>query len=712
MAVLQKIRNKAGLLIGVLGVALLAFILSDLFTSSNTFFQRAKDKAFVVDGNVVGTQSYQQRIDQYNAFQEMIYGQAPSGDNVNAQNQEKVYREMVEEMMLDEEAGKLGLTVTPNELSDLVYGANVSPLFFYDQEIGRAFVNPQTGQFDHGLLAQFLSYLHTDQSTMAAEQRAYFNRIATGWSYIENRIKYQRLKEKYVSLVGSTFLINDEEVKIAYNDGKNIADFDYAVKPYSSVSDSSVQVTDAEIKALYDKRKKNFKLNTELRKISYFVKDVIPSDADNAVVKKEIDEATESLQTSANPVAVVGQYSSEPYKDVYFSLPTLSAEARNLVQTGKIGDVAGPFFISQSYRSYKFLDKTVAPDSIRMQRILIPGGFDQKVTDNIADSLLNVINKGKDFATLADELAPGSNGGDLGWVTEYQLSSLDIQKTCFEAETGKTFKLPVRGETWLVRISEKTKPVTKVKVASIVIPVVVSDRTQNAIDNELNQFITENGNLQKFNKAAEAKGYGLVPDAMLMPSYIALDQINGTRNIIHWAFNNKVGEVSKFDVGNDKKIVAIIDSKIESEYMPLSEQNLSQMLKNELIRDKKAEKIISDLKAKNLNTLGAYASAMDAKEETVDYVTFNTPQLSFGYEPVFNVYAKVGKQGQLTAPLKGEAGVYVLNVKNITTDEKEFNADEVKAKLAQDVSFRQLRQATLYVLQEKMNVVDNRYKFW
>ncbi|NDV68384.1 peptidylprolyl isomerase [Dysgonomonas sp. 25] len=707
MAVLQKIRSRAGLLIGLLGLALLAFIFSDLFTSSNAFLRKFKDNVFSVDGTVVTTSEYRERLQEYDAFRSFLSGQSSNEGNQDLQNRETVYREMVDEMVILQEAEKLGLAVTADEMSDLFYGSNPSSLFYYDKEIAQMFRDPQTGQFNQAFLINFLTMMRN--GSPVAEEQAYLDRAKSVWPYIEKRVKIQRLKEKYAALVGATTFANSDEVKIAYEDAKTNANFAYVVQPYTSLSDSSVTVSESEMKALYDKRKNNFKLQSEISTISYFIKDVIPSDADYAVVRKEMVTAAKKLSESDDMLGVLNEYSAQ-YVDAFVSPAFLSAEARNFIESANVGDVLGPITIGQDLLAIKYVDKTVAPDSVHLQRIAIPEMFDKKMVDNIADSLLNVIKKGKSFASVANEIDPSAQDGYIGWLTEAQLASIDINKPVFAAKQGEIVKLNVRGETWLVRVAERTKPVKKVKIAAISMPVIISERTLNSIDNELNQFISENGNVDKFDQSAKTKGYGLVSDAMIAPSFIGLDQADGTtNNIISWAFNNETGKVAKFDYP-DKKIVAIIKSRVDDDYVPFSEPSLKKILKDELIRDKKAEKIIADLKSKNLTTLDAYAQAMDAKEETVDYVSFDTRQLSFGYEPLFNVYAKHGAVDQLAAPLKGEDGVYAIKVTAKAEDTKEFNAEQIKMRLNQEISY-QMRQGAIFVLRDKMDVKDNRIKF-
>lgn len=706
MAVLQTLRTKAaGLLIGILGLALLAFILSDLFSSGNAFYNKFKDKAFTVDGEVVPTKAYSDRIEEWESFEKIRRGNSSLDENTKAQIQENVYQQMVKELMLKDQSEKLGLTVTPEEMNDMVYGSNVSPIL---TNVG-FFTNPQTGQFDRVALTQFLTQIKQDVSALTdPNQQAQLIELKRVWSFIENMMKYQRLEEKYNMLLAKSILVSDNEIKEAYKDSKSVADFSYVVERYNVIPDSTVQVSDDEIKALYEQRKNSFKQNTDLRKISYFVKDVLPSEDDYNEVESQMNAAKEKLTKTDNPALVVNEYSSSPYMDAFVAISSLPAEAKTFVQSASVNDIYGPVRDGQSYVMYKLIDKTNAPDSVKLQFLPLPQNFDQTVTDQIADSLIKVVKGGKDFAAVAEERMPGSNAGQSVWVNEMMLSSVNINKQCFAANQGDILKLSINGVTNLIRIEEKTKPVAKAKIAVIQMPVIISDKTQNAIDNELNQFLTESGTPEKFEADAQTKGYYLLTDASIYPSEPFLQQIPGSRTVIHWAFNEKVGSIKKFDL-SDKRIVAFIKRDIPKGYTPVSE--VSAMLKTELINDKKAAKMIGDLKTKNLTSLDAYANEIGGRVDSVRFVTFDANNISgLGFEPVFNVYSKDGLMNKLEGPLKGEAGVYILNVISKTEDNKELNKEDLKNKISQSTYY--MKMQSMAALMEKMDVVDNRVKFW
>ncbi|MDR1881851.1 MAG: SurA N-terminal domain-containing protein [Prevotella sp.] len=702
MAALQKIRSKSGLLVGIIAVGLLAFVFP--WNEVSTFVNKMRDKAFVVNGTVVTTKEYSEKIAEWENFQKIMSNQTSLDESATSQIREMVYQQMVKEKMLDEEARKLGLAVTSEELNDMVYGNVVAPILYQIP----FFANPQTGRFDKTYLMQFLSDINQDPAGMQEPNRSEIMARREIWAFIQNMMKYQRLEEKYASLVAGALLVSDTEAKAAHEDSRNVAGIAYVVQRYSSLADSAVQVSSKEIKALYDLRKKNYKLDTELRKISYFIKDVVPGDEDYAAVEQEMNTAYEKLKMTDNPAAVLSEYSSS-YPDVFMAVSALPADAKTFVQSASKGDIYGPVRDDRTYLMYKLMDRTTAADSIKLQIIPLPQGLDEKTSAHIADSLQSVIKGGKDFAVVAEELFPGSNGGDLGWTDEMKLASAGIAQECFTAAKGDILKLKVGGQDQLIRITDKTNPVPKVKLAVIQMPVIISDKTQNAIDNELNQFVSESGNIENFDKAAQAKGYGLISNSVISPSEVALGQATGSRQVIHWAFNEKPGTVKKFDM-SDKRIVAIVKNEITGDYMPVSE--VASALKAELVNDKKAEKIIADLKAKNPLSLDACAQAVGGRVDTVNFVTFQTNNLSgIGYEPLMNIYSKLGRINKLEAPMKGKSGVYVLSVINKTEDTKEFDAKQTKQSLKQSNYYQMMSQA-IPVLKNKMKIEDNRVKFW
>lgn len=709
MAALQKIRSKAGLLIGVLAVALLAFIFP--WNEFSNFIQQQRDKAFVVDGDVVTTGTYLKRVTDFENLQKMMSGQNSLNEAATSQIREFVYEQMVKEMLLDEQSKSLGLGVSNEELQDLTrIGSSLSPILSQLP----IFVDPQTRQFSPQAYNQFLEIVNTDINSIPAGQegqKEQLREIKDTWATILNMIKYQRLEEKYNTLLSGAVLVNDIEVKANNEASKSSSDIAYVINRYSSMPDSLVSVSSKEIENLYKTRKNNFQNNENLRNISYFTKQIVPSQSDFDEVEKEINTAREKLSTSDNPSLIVADYSEIPYQDVFFSEKNLSPEEANFVKNASIGDMDGPIQSGEAFRLYKLVDKTISPDSVQLRMIVVPEGTDRVAANNRADSIINVLKQGKDFATVANEIFPESNGGEIGWVTEPQLASAgkEFIDAGFKTPTGEFVKINVQGQFQIIKVEAKTKPVQKYKIALIQMPVIVSDQTMANIDNEINSFVAQNSDGKDFEKNAIEKGYNLSRNIPITGSTTNLQQISGSRQVVTWAFNENIGSVKKFDL-TDYKIVAKLNSKTKAGYLPVSE--VAPSLKAELIKDKKAEKMISDFKEKNITSLEGYAEATNGKIDTVKFVTFTTPNImGVGRESVLNVYAEVGQVNKTEGPLKGDNGIIMLNVLNKTDQSNDSNSEAYKQTINSQNMYRIMAQA-MATLKDKMKVEDNRVAFF
>ena len=708
MATLQKIRNRAGLLIAVIGVALLAFILGDLLTSGNTFFRKYQDKAFVVDGAIVSTGQYFDRVTEWEDFQKMISGQSSLDENAISQIRDIVYQQMVKERLLDAQATKLGLSVSKEELNDLVHGESISPLL---QQLP-LFVNPETGMFDRTALVNFIATINTDESTLPPEQVGMVRQYKSIWLFLENLIKYQRLEEKYGSLLSAAVMPNDVEAKTTFEQSLQDADIMYTVQNYYTIPDSVANITDADIKSYYNKNQHLFKTDVPMAKITYFSKEIVPSDEDFEEVEAITPEVHEKLLTTENVASVVSDYSDRPYRDVYVSAKQLTADERSFVESAEVSDVHGPFRDGNSFKLFKYMGKTVAPDSARIRMIGIPESMsnDSLVTAYI-DSLHTEIKDGANFADIANELNPQSNGGEIGWVREIDLAQTgsDLAQEVFTASAGSVIKVRMPGQQALISIEEKTAPIEKYKLAVVNMPVIVGDKTQNNIDNELNQFVSEPDIKTNFTEKAREQGYSVVPAFTASATDHMLGQIPSSRQVLNWAFNGKEGAVRKFDLSKSR-IIARIDRLIPAGVAPLSE--VQDFIKATLSSEKKAEVIIEELKSKNLSSMSDYAEAMGSEIDSVKFVNFNTSNITnLGNEPILNAYAAYGPLNTVVGPLKGNAGVYVINVINREQSTEEYDAKQQKTQLQSNSMYR-LQTQSVEVLKEKLKVVDNRYKFF
>lgn len=712
MATLQKIRDRGVLLVAVIGIALLAFILGDLLTSGNTLFASSRDRAFVVNGNVVSTQEYAERITEWEEFQKMISGQSSFDENTSQQIREAVYNQMVREMILDNQAAKLGLTVSKAEINDLVHGESISPLL---RQLP-FFVDPQTGMFDRDALVQFLSVVNSDTQYSHPEEAMMIQQYKQMWLFIENMVKYQRLEEKFNALLANAVMVNNDEVKMSFDLNAQNADIAYAVKSYFSIADSLVSVTDQEIKSYYDKHKSSFLMDVPMAKISYFTKEVAPNEEDFAEVELEAAEAYDKLVEGGNVASIVADYSDTPFRDIYMSASILTNDQMNFVESASIADVSMPERLDNAYVMHKLLDKKMDADSLHLRMISIPDASvmgQDSVVAHFVDSIRNEITDAATFAEVAFSLNPQSNGGDVGWVREIDLAQVgnDVVKSAFAAKVGEPFLVKVPGQQMILLVEEKTAPVQKYKIATIAMPVVVSEKTSNNIDNELNQLVSEPEISKKFNELASEKGYFVIPNAPVSANDFSIMQLQGSRQVVTWAVNEKKpGAVKKFDLPN-MRVVARVDQIHPAGVAPLSE--LSSTIKNQLINEKKAAMLIDQFSGEKAGSLTLMAEKLDAVVDTVKYVNFTTQNISgLGFEPAINAVSSYASKGEVVGPLKGNMGVYVASVVDRTSaDIEEGDQDSQKEMMQQENAYI-LQMQLMSNLEKKMKVEDNRYVFF
>ncbi len=711
MATLEKIRSKAGLLVTIVGLALFAFIIGDFLNSGSTYFRQSQEKIAEVNGEVIKIQDYQSKVDEMTEMYKMQTGSASLPEEYQIQIRQAVFDEMVQDIVLNEETSKLGLGVSAEELFDMVQGENISPVI---QQMPM-FQNPQTGTFDKTALLNFLKNIE-DQNIAngSPDQQAQLSQARNFWLFWEKNIKRQRLEQKYTTLLSKAISANKLDAKDAFDASAVSADIAYTMQSYASIPDSTIEVSNSDIEKLYKQRKELFR-QKESKVLKYITVDINPSQEDYDKANADIEELKKELAASEKVADIVNENSDVPYIDAFFSENALDAESRTFVQTANVGDIQGPLFQQNRYRLLKLVDKTVAPDSVKVSHIMLAGDTDAALQAK-ADSLLDVLNKGGDFAALAKEFSvdqAAENGGELGWFTEATaLRGLneDFQKTIFSTPVNKVATVKSMYGLHIVKVTERTANVNKYKVADIDVEVSPSTKTYGNIYNELNQFISKNNDIDKLDDAAKEVGYSLNPDATVTAGDQMLGTIRNSRPIIRWAFQNQKGAISEIFECDDKFVIAAVLGTLPEGYRSLA--SVTPMLKAELIAQKKGEKIVQDLTSKNLTSIEAYAQATGGSVDSVRFINFATSRIAgIGVEPKLDAMVTFAQKDQLSAPVAGNNGVYIFKVYDKHEDAKEY--DETAQIRALDASnaYRFGFQA-IQSLINKSSITDNRIRFY
>ena len=712
MATLQNIRSKGPLLVIVIGLALFAFIAGDAWKVLQT--HQSQDVG-EVNGKSISAQDYQALVEEYTEVIKFSSGTTALSDEQTNQIKDEVWRTYVNNKLIENEAKKLGLTVSKAEIQAII-DAGVHPMLQQTP-----FRNPQTGAFDKDMLKKFLvDYSKMNKAQMPSQYAEYYDSIYKFWSFLEKSLISARLQEKYQSLIAKSLLSNPVEAQDAFDARVDQSDLLLAAIPYSSILDSTIQIKESELKAAYDKKKEQFKQFAETRNIKFIDVQVTASAEDKAALQKEVEEYTEQLISTPNDYTTfIRSTGSEfPYVDLFYTTRSLPADVVARLDSVATGGVYGPYYnaTDNTINSFKKLATTALPDSIEFRQIQVVAE-DAAKTKTLADSIYNAIKGGANFAEVAKKYG---QTGEPAWISSANYEGAQIDGDNLKYITAITTmgqnemaNLALGQANVILQVTNKKAVKDKYKVAVIKRPVDFSKETYSKAYNEFSQFIAANNTLDKMVANAEDAGYRLLDRADLYSSEHGIGGIRGTKDALKWAFEAKAGEVSGlYECGeSDRMLVVGVASIVPEGYRPLS--LVKDQLRAEILRDKKAEKIMADMKAANASSFDQYKSMANAVSDSVKHVTFAAPAYVPALrssEPLVSAYASVAELNKLSTPIKGNGGVFVLQAYAKEKLNETYNQETEESTIAT----MHTRMASQFIndLYLKANVKDKRYLFF
>lgn len=712
MATLQKIRSKGPLLVIVIGLALFAFIAGDAWKVLQP--HQGKQDVGEVNGEVLSAQDYQKMVDELSEVIKLTNGLNSLTEDQLNNVKDQVWQSYVNNKLIAEQAEKLGLKVTDAEIQSII-DQGTHPLLMQTP-----FRNPQTGTFDKDMLKKFLvDYANLNASQMPAQYVEYYQKMGAFWQFVEKTLAQSTLAEKYQNLVTKSLISNPVAAEDAFNSRTEQSDLLLAGVPYSSINDSTVQVSDSEIKDRYNEKKEQFKQLVETRDIRYIDVKVVPSDADRKAVEKEVTEYSNQL---ASTTADFGTFvrstgSSVNYSDVPVSKSVFPADVASRLDSTGVNEVYGPYYnqTDDSYNAFKLLAKVSSPDSIQFRQIQVYAETEEK-TKTLADSIYNALKGGADFAAIAKIYG---QTGEASWVNSqsWEGSELDADNSKFintllNQPVNELANISIGQANLILQVMNKKSMQTKYKVAVVKCPVEFSKETYNAAYNKFSQFVAQNTTIESMVKNAEESGYTLMPRTDLSSAEHYVGGVRSTREALKWIFDAEPGEVSPlYECGeNDHLMVVALDKIHEAGYRDIN--SVAEMLRAEIRRDKKAEKIMEEMK--KYNSIAQVKEMKDAVSDSVKHVTFSAPayiSVTRNSEPVIGAVAAKTAVNKVSAPVKGNGGVYMIQVYAKDKGTEKFDAKQEETTLA-NMAVRIAGNQFLNDLYQKAKVVDQRYLFF
>lgn len=693
MAALEKIRSKFGLAVSILiALALLSFIIDPgtLQTAINSM--STKYDVGKIDGKRISYTDFQENVEKFTSINEIISGSSSQNEQTQKNIRNAAWQDMMDKYLFIKNAKAAGIKVGEDEMLSLVSSSNPSAIL-----VQNPIFMDESGNYSEEVLRQFLSMVESDQT----------GRYRQYWDYLQNTIYTQQFYQKYGALFNASNYTNALQMSHAMASGNTTADVDFCVEYFPMYHDSSVVVTNDEVRRYYKAHKEFFKQQKDSRDMEYVVFEVVPSSDDINNTSLAMSNLYDEFVSTDNMKSFLAKNSDSPLSNYWYKsgeLRTINEEidaqifgGKDLTQVVKSGD---DFFAARTMAT------KMLPDSVYVKHILLQGAN----AATKADSLVNVLKKGENFSNLASmySLDTGSAAdgelGSIGWMTQtYMIPGMD---SVIEAKVGTPFVLKTTYGTHVVLVTKTSKPILKKQVAVFKKSALASKETYNKYYAQASRFAAiTNGSYDGYKRAVDSlKVYS--HNLTITEATSSFGSIDQAKTVTRWVFDNKIGKASSIlTVNTNYFFIAAVKGEHKAGYVPVEEA--TGVISNRLYTQKLQQRTMADVKEKikGAKSMEEVSERLGVEVEHSEAVSLASNTL----DPAMLGAAVTINDGVVFGPVKGAMGVYVFQTSNRQLGSF-YTEDDARLREQQKTQY--MGQFILSVMAENAGVEDNRERFY
>ncbi len=705
MATIAKIRKRSGLIIVIIGVAIVAFVLSDAIRSNQFLFRDNDNTVGVIAGEEVPYEDYRQMVDNvtqnYKNQRQVNNLSQPVVNRLESQ----AWDQLIFDKLFSNEKEALGLNVTSKELFEMVQGTNPHP------SVKRAFTNQETGEFNRNRLLAFLKNMDREQGGAQAE------RMKQQWLQFEKSLVEERMQSKYFDLMSKGFYVTELQARENFKNQNQNASFELVGLRMNNVPDTAINVTENDLQTYYNNNQQEYQTEAA-RDIEYVAFDVTPTRKDSLKAKEWAKGQIEDFRTANNDSLFVELNTNQPFDTVYKAPGKVPSIIKDEILNSDTGDVIGPYLQDGKYKATKIIDtKPSATNYHKASHILIkPKGSTNQDTANAMDQAENILNKireGASFASMAKKHgtdATASKGGDLGWFQDGEMVG-PFNEAVKDNEKGDMFTVKTKFGVHVVKVTGE--PINKkYQIGTIAREIIPSSSTYEEVYSSATKVRAKINNSDDFNRVLTEEGLnkriadGLTPEKSRIPG------LSDPGRIIQWAFTANEGDVSDILELDQEFIIAHLKNIQKEGVAPLAD--VKDQVRQKVIRNKKLDHLKSKIAQANENgaSLDQIAQNLETSVTPANNVKFSSDNVpNFGREPTVIGRAFGLDKKETSKPFTGDAGAYQITLNSLSEVDIPKTLKSTKNQMLTSLT-QGTQTNVIEALKDQANIKDQRYKFY